>query len=281
MKITEENYELYLFQYAEGMLSDKERREVEAFLDSHPDIREEFALYDPKLTVAGLPKMKYEGKAALKHNTFALWPVLRYAAAVLLLAAVVAFFLLRNGESTKPNTPEVAENQIDTTTTQPLQDSMQDTETSKQPQTATTPAHQAAQHANKQQIARKATPISESHAENAATPSTPLLAETHEPKQIIDTQIVTKEQPLQDNTSDITFIPDNKKVTYTEELISYINTPSNPKKRSEQSPTQFVFTVFGDMLEKTDIYKDLAASVETLQRKTRPGIEKISAYIKL
>ena len=102
MKINKENYELYLFQYAEGMLSDNERREVEAFLDSHPDIREEFALYDPKLTVAGLPKMKYEDKAALKHNTFALWPVLRYAAAVLLLAAVVAFFLLRNGKTQYP-----------------------------------------------------------------------------------------------------------------------------------------------------------------------------------
>lgn len=97
MKINEENYELYLFRYAEGLLSDDERREVEAFLDAHPDIREEFALYDPTLTVAGLPKMVFPDKAKLKHHVVLSWNVLRYAAAVLLLAAVVAFFLLRNG----------------------------------------------------------------------------------------------------------------------------------------------------------------------------------------
>lgn len=279
MKITTENYELYLFRYAEGLLSDDERREVEAFLDSHPDMREEFALYDPTLTVAGLPKMKYEGKAALKHNTFALWLVLRYAAAVLLLAGVATFFMLRNNGSAPDSQTIVAQNQIDSTAPQPLQDTTQDAETTEQPQTAPAPVRHVAQHANRQQIATNSTPVSEFVAENETI--SPLLAETHDIQQVSDTNAIINELPLQKNTSDITFIPDNKKVTYTEDLISYINTTPNPNKRREQSPTQFVITVFGDLIEKTEIYKDLAASMETLQRKTQPGIEKISAYIKL
>lgn len=214
MKINEENYELYLFQYAEGMLSDKECREVEAFLDSHPDIREEFALYDPKLTVAGLPKMKYEGKAALKHNTFALWPVLRYAAAVLLLAAVVAFFLLRNGESTKPDTPVVAENQSqipDTTisnkTTPVPQQSLQQPiaqivtkETTTQ--TKTTP--KASQPVEQQQLAQ-----TQSENDESSQPSTQLAESTNTPTQNNELQGFVKHSPTP------------TKVVYTNQLITY------------------------------------------------------------
>ena len=210
MKITEENYELYLFQYAEGMLSDKECREVEAFLDSHPDIREEFALYDPKLTVAGLPKMKYEGKAALKHNTFALWPVLRYAAAVLLLAAVVAFFLLRNGESTKPDTPVVAENQTKTTdtttsdeTTPAPQQSLQQPIAqivTKEPTTQT----KASQPIEQQQLAQTPTENKE-----PSQPSAQLAESTDTPTQNNELQKFVKHSPTP------------TKVVYTDQLITY------------------------------------------------------------
>ena len=214
MKITEENYELYLFQYAEGMLSDKECREVEAFLDSHPDIREEFALYDPKLTVAGLPKMKYEGKAALKHNTFALWPVLRYVAAVLLLAAVVAFFLLRNGESTKPNTPVVAENQSQTTdtttsneTTPAPQQSLQQPIAqivTKETTTQTKNAPQTSQPIVQQQLAQAQTENDES-----SQPSAQLAESTDTPTQNNELQEFMKHTPAP------------TKVVYTDQLITY------------------------------------------------------------
>ncbi len=214
MKITEENYELYLFQYAEGMLSDDERREVEAFLDAHPDIREEFALYDPKLTVVGLPKMKYEGKAALKHNTFALWPVLRYAAAVLLLAAVVAFFLLRNGESTKPNTPVVAENQPQTTDTtssdettpapqQPLQQPIAQIVT-KEPTVQTKNTHQTSQHIEQQQLAQTQT-----ENDKLSQPSAQLAESTDTP---------TQDNELQGFEL---YTPTPTEVVYTNQLITY------------------------------------------------------------
>ena len=214
MKINEENYELYLFQYAEGILSDKECREVEAFLDSHPDIREEFALYDPKLTVAGLPKMKYEDKAALKHNTFALWPVMRYAAAVLLLAAVVAFFLLRNGESTKTNTPVVAENQSQTT----------DTTTSDE----TTPAPQQSL---QQPIAQIFTKETTNKTKNALQTSQPTeqqqLAQTQtkneEPSQPSAQLAESTDTPTQNNELQkfVKHSPTPTKVVYTDQLITY------------------------------------------------------------
>ncbi len=214
MKITEENYELYLFQYAEGMLSDKERREVEAFLDSHPDIREEFALYDPKLTVAGLPKIKYEGKAALKHNTFALWPVLRYAAAVLLLAAAVAFFLFRNGESTKPDTPVVAENQSQ----------IPDTTTSDE----TTPAPQQSLQQPIAQIVTKETPIQTKTTPNASQPvEQQQLAQTQtkndEPSQPSAKLAESTNTPTQNNELQgfVKHSPTPTKVVYTNQLITY------------------------------------------------------------
>ena len=38
--INKYNYESYLFLYQEGELDDAERKEVERFLQEHPDIRE-------------------------------------------------------------------------------------------------------------------------------------------------------------------------------------------------------------------------------------------------
>lgn len=210
MKINEENYELYLFQYAEGMLSDKERREVEAFLDSHPDIREEFALYDPKLTVAGLPKMKYEGKAALKHNTFALWPVLRYAAAVLLLAAVVAFFLLRNGESTKPDTPVVAENQSqipDTTTSDETTPAPQ--QSLQQPIAQIVTKEPATQTKTTQPIEQQQLAQTQTENEEPSQPSAQLAENTDAP---------TQDNELQGFEL---YTPTPTKVVYTNQLITF------------------------------------------------------------
>lgn len=211
MKITADNYELYLFQYAEGMLSDKERREVEAFLDAHPDIREEFALYDPTLNVAELPKMEYPDKAKLKHYTLLSWKVLRYAAAVLLLAGVATFFMLRNNSSAPDRQTIVAQNQTDTTAPQPLQDTTQNAETPKQQLPTPTPVRHTAQHANNQQIATNTTPVSESDYKNETTQPSPLLAEN------------TDSTTMQDNDSQnfIQYIETPTKVVYTDQIITY------------------------------------------------------------
>ena len=61
--INDTNYELFLLQYAEGMLSDIERSEVEAWLADHPEAAEELALYsvaprlerDPSVAYAAAP----------------------------------------------------------------------------------------------------------------------------------------------------------------------------------------------------------------------------------
>ena len=54
--INQYNYESYLFLYQEGELDDAERKEVERFLQEHPDIREEMeTYYDPSLVVTAEP----------------------------------------------------------------------------------------------------------------------------------------------------------------------------------------------------------------------------------
>lgn len=78
--INTENYESYLFLYQEGELSSAERREVEAFLSKHPDIREEMeTYYDPTLIVTAEPPVQH------KRNTLSLW---RWAAAACIVLAI-------------------------------------------------------------------------------------------------------------------------------------------------------------------------------------------------
>ena len=62
--INRDNYELYFFQYQEGMLSPEERAAVEQFALQHPDLGEELALYDKSLTLPAL-NATYPDKAAL------------------------------------------------------------------------------------------------------------------------------------------------------------------------------------------------------------------------
>ena len=245
MKITTENYELYLFRYAEGLLSDDERREVEAFLDAHPDIREEFALYDPTLTVAGLPKMEYPNKAKLKHHVVLSWNVLRYAAAVLLLAGVATFFMLHNNGSAPDSQTIVAQNQTDSTTPQPLQDTTQDAETTEQPQTAPAPVRHVAQHAISQQITTNATPVSESVAENETTQTTQLLAEnTDSTMKNNDSQnfIQHKETPT--------------KVVYTDQIITYSQYAPVEEPAYKQDKMELFLKSFGPIQTFKDMKND-------------------------
>ena len=47
MKLNEENIELYLFRYKEGLLDATETAEIERALASHPERQELADLYDP------------------------------------------------------------------------------------------------------------------------------------------------------------------------------------------------------------------------------------------
>lgn len=96
--ITMENYEGWLMRYADGALTREEREAVEAFLEQHPELREEMEeVAGVKVTpvVATLP-----GKERLlkkEHKGFAWW---RVAAAVALMVLAGTTLLVLNR---KPN----------------------------------------------------------------------------------------------------------------------------------------------------------------------------------
>lgn len=96
--ITMENYEGWLMRYADGALTREEREAVEAFLEQHPELREEMEeVAEVKVTpvVATLP-----GKERLlkkEHEGFAWW---RVAAAVALMVLAGTTLLVLNR---KPN----------------------------------------------------------------------------------------------------------------------------------------------------------------------------------
>lgn len=63
--ITTDNYEGYLMRYADGELNEKESAMVEAFLETHPEIRDELeAITDPSLKITP-PLVTMPGKEAL------------------------------------------------------------------------------------------------------------------------------------------------------------------------------------------------------------------------
>lgn len=96
--ITMENYEGWLMRYADGALTREEREAVEAFLEQHPELREEMEeVAEVKVTpvVATLP-----GKERLlkkEREGFAWW---RVAAAVALMVLAGTTLLVLNR---KPN----------------------------------------------------------------------------------------------------------------------------------------------------------------------------------
>ena len=78
--INQYNYESYLFLYQEGELDDAERKEVERFLQEHPDIREEMdTYYDPTLVITAEPPAR---------KTRRIVPLWRWAAAACIVFAL-------------------------------------------------------------------------------------------------------------------------------------------------------------------------------------------------
>lgn len=95
--ITMENYEGWLMRYADGELTAAERRQVEAFLAEHPDLREELdEVSSVRVTplVATMP-----GKERLlRREPAGVWRRVAAAAALLVVAGTTLFFLNRPAE---------------------------------------------------------------------------------------------------------------------------------------------------------------------------------------
>ena len=87
--INEDNIELWLFQYKEGLLDGEERATVERALEERPDWQELADLYDPELRVPALDGVVYEGKEGLKRHKpvskIRLWGGISAAACISLL----------------------------------------------------------------------------------------------------------------------------------------------------------------------------------------------------
>lgn len=106
--INTDNYELYFFQYQEGMLDESARREVEAFVALHPELAEEMALY-AEAPVLTAEEAAFPFKESL-HRKEA--PVLwwRYAAAAAVVVGIGATVMLTLPRQEQPsNQPLLAE----------------------------------------------------------------------------------------------------------------------------------------------------------------------------
>lgn len=90
--INTDNYELYFFQYQEGMLDEAARREVEAFMAQHPELAEEMTLY-AEAPVLTAEEAAFPFKESLRRKEA---PVLwwRYAAAAAVVVGIGATVML-------------------------------------------------------------------------------------------------------------------------------------------------------------------------------------------
>ena len=139
--IHDNNIELYLFRYKEGLLDAAETAEVEKALASRPDWQELADLYDPELTLPSGATMPYDGfeslrdggpKAATRERKpivlrdattqrrrlMPLWTTVAAAACLLLFVTTIVKFA--NGD-TPTGTPLIAELTADSTKQQPIE----------------------------------------------------------------------------------------------------------------------------------------------------------------
>ena len=95
--ITPENYEGWLMRYADGELTAAERRQVEAFLAEHPDLREELDEVS-SVRVAPLVATMPGKERLLRREPAAVWHRVAAAVALLVVAGTTLFFLNRPAE---------------------------------------------------------------------------------------------------------------------------------------------------------------------------------------
>lgn len=139
--INDDNIELYLFRYKEGLLDAAETAEVEKALASRPDWQELADLYDPELTLPSGATMPYAGFESLRdggpkvatrerkpivlrdattqrRRLMPLWTTVAAAACLLLFVTTIVKFA--NGDS-PANAPLVAELAADSIKQQPIE----------------------------------------------------------------------------------------------------------------------------------------------------------------
>lgn len=106
--ITIDNYELYFFQYQEGMLDPETRREVESFAQLHPSLSEELSLYAqaPFIEPEEIP---YPDKDKLKHKIVPLY-YWRFAVASVVLLATSVFIYFFSPHFVPQSSRVIAEN---------------------------------------------------------------------------------------------------------------------------------------------------------------------------
>ncbi len=110
--ITKDNYEAMLLQYHEGLLDARQRAEVEAFLQQHPDIEQEYRLYYSNEPIVTPPDARYMHKRSIKQRPVRAIAWQHWAAAaciaVLFATAVWLWSPSQPGSNTTPSTIHVA-----------------------------------------------------------------------------------------------------------------------------------------------------------------------------
>lgn len=87
--LTKDNYEAMLLQYHEGLLDDRRREEVEAFLSQHPDIEQEYRQFYSSEPIVTPPSAHYLYKGFMKRQP-TLGGTRRYWAAAACIAVLFA-----------------------------------------------------------------------------------------------------------------------------------------------------------------------------------------------
>lgn len=200
--INDNNIELYLFRYKEGLLDAAETAEVEKALASHPDWQELADLYDPELTLPSGATMPYAGYESLRdggpkaatrerkpivlrdattqrRRLMPLWTTVAAAACLLLFVTTIVKFA---NDGTPANAPLIAELATDSTKQQPIETIAAPTEHKTNPTEAnhnkTTPTE--ANPTATQSLARREAPVLLASADpkKPNTPTSPNLPNT-------------------------------------------------------------------------------------------------------
>lgn len=88
MTITTDNYEHYLYLYAEGELDADGQAAMEAFLVEHPELAEELSFYDPSLKLEAIPQ-PCPNKEQLLHPATRIVPLWRWVAAACVVGLLI------------------------------------------------------------------------------------------------------------------------------------------------------------------------------------------------